>query len=252
MKYAAITFSPTGGTQKVTDILAAGLADEVKSIDLTDRNADFAAVGFDEDDVALIAVPSYGGRVPALAIERLAQVHGGGARAVLVCVYGNHAYEDTLAELEDATKATGFRVVAAVAAIAEHSIVHEVASGRPDAQDAEQLGSFAEKIAAKLAAGDTSEPSIPGNRPYKQAGSGMVPQATEACVACGVCAARCPVGAIDPSDPAKVDAEACIGCMRCIAVCPRGARKVDDAMLAGVTAMLTSKCSERRECELYL
>lgn len=52
--------------------------------------------------MAVIAVPSYAGRVPAPAVQRLTAMQGNGARAVLVCVYGNRAYEDTLVELEDA------------------------------------------------------------------------------------------------------------------------------------------------------
>ena len=125
----------SGGTQKVADRLIRGLEGEPVAVDLTDSQADFSAVALTEEDVAVIAVPSYGGRVPGIAVQRLSAVKGGGARAVLVCVYGNRAYEDTLVELEDAAKAAGFRVVAAVAAIAEHSIAHKYAAGRPDAED---------------------------------------------------------------------------------------------------------------------
>ena len=139
-------------------------------------------------------MPSYGGRVPAVAVERLGMVHGNGARTVLVCVYGNRAYEDTLVELEDAAKQAGFQVIAAVAAIAEHSIARQFATGRPDAQDEAQLSDFAKQIQHKLSVADTSEPTIPGNRPYKKAGGiGMVPKATKECTNCGVCAAECPI-----------------------------------------------------------
>ena len=80
----------------------------------------------------------------------------------------------------------------------------------------------------------------------------MVPQATEDCISCGVCAAACPVRAIDKVDPRQVDGEACISCMRCVAVCPRGARKIDPVKLAAVTQMLSSVCVERKECELFI
>lgn len=97
-------------------------------------------------------------------------------RAVLVCVYGNRAYEDTLVELEDTAKQAGFQVVAAVAAIAEHSIARQFATGRPDAQDEQTLSDFAKQIQQKLSAGNTTEPAIPGNRPYKKTGpGGMIP-----------------------------------------------------------------------------
>ena len=146
MKLYEITFSPTGGTQKAADLLTEALGGERIAVDLTDRTADFSAVAFTPEDVAVIAVPSYGGRVPAAAVQRLETMKGSSARAVLVCVYGNRAYEDTLVELEDAAKQAGFRIIAAVAAIAEHSIVRRYAAGRPDAEDAKQLQAFAGKI----------------------------------------------------------------------------------------------------------
>lgn len=253
MKLYDIVFSPTGGTKKVADCLTGTLEGDVTTVDLTDSKQDFHAVSLTKEDVAVISVPSYGGRVPAVAVERLGMVHGNGARAVLVCVYGNRAYEDTLVELEDAAKQAGFQVIAAVAAIAEHSIARQFAAGRPDAQDAAQLSDFAKQIQHKLSAADTSEPAIPGNRPYKKAGgAGMVPKATKDCTNCGICAAECPVQAIDKKEPKKVDEKACISCMRCIAVCPQGARKINPVMLSAASLMLKKVCSERKECEQFL
>lgn len=253
MKLYDIVFSPTGGTKKVADCLTGTLEGDVTTVDLTDSKQNFHAVSLTKEDVAVISVPSYGGRVPAVAVERLGMVHGNGARAVLVCVYGNRAYEDTLVELEDAAKQAGFQVIAAVAAIAEHSIARQFAAGRPDAQDAAQLSDFAKQIQHKLSAADTSEPAIPGNRPYKKAGgASMVPKATKDCTNCGICAAECPVQAIDKKEPKKVDEKACISCMRCIAVCPQGARKINPVMLSAASLMLKKVCSERKKCELFL
>ena len=253
MKLYDIVFSPTGGTKKVADDLIGALEGDVTTVDLTDSKQDFRAVLLTKEDVAVISVPSYGGRVPAVAAERLGMVHGNGARAILVCVYGNRAYEDTLVELEDAAKQAGFQVIAAVAAIAEHSIARQFAAGRPDAQDAKQLADFAKQIQHKLSAADTSEPAIPGNRPYKKAGgAGMVPKPTKECTNCGICAAECPVQAIDQENSKKVDEKACISCMRCISVCPQDARKVNPVMLSAASLMLKKVCSERKECELFL
>lgn len=253
MKLYSIVFSPTGGTQKVATVLTDALEGEVARVDLTDGKQNFPAVQLTQEDVAVISVPSYGGRVPAVAVERLTKLNGQGARAILVCVYGNRAYEDTLVELEDAAKQAGFRVIAAVAAIAEHSIARQFAAGRPDAQDAKQLSDFARQIQSKLSAGDSTEPSIPGNRPYKKAGgTGMVPKPTKECTSCGVCAAECPVQAIDKKNPKKVDEKACISCMRCISVCPHSARKVSPVMLSAASLMLKKVCSERKDCELFL
>lgn len=253
MKLYKICFSPTGGTQKVADILSEALSQEVCPVDLTDSKTDFSAFSLSETDVAVIAVPSYGGRVPGPAVERLSQIQANGAKGILVCVYGNRAYEDTLVELEDAAKQAGFRVICGVAAIAEHSIVRQFASGRPDEQDQMQLRQFAQKIQTKLAEENPSQPQIPGNRPYKKSGgAGMVPKPTRDCVQCGLCAAKCPVQAIDHEDSKKVDGKTCISCMRCVAICPHSARKVNGVMLAAANTMLKKVCSQRKDCELYL
>ena len=87
MRTYTITFSPTGGTKKVADILSGALWQQVSAVDLTDSHTDFGALALTAEDVALIAVPSFSGRVPEIACQRLAAIQGGGAKAVLVCVY---------------------------------------------------------------------------------------------------------------------------------------------------------------------
>lgn len=47
-------------------------------------------------------------------------------------------------EMEDAAKECGFRVIAAVAAVAQHSGLPRFAAVRPDSSDEEQLADFAE------------------------------------------------------------------------------------------------------------
>lgn len=165
MKINVLYFSPTGGTKRTAQHLAGALGGETLCTDLTVHPAQSAPA-----DAAVIAVPSFGGRVPPLAAQRIRQLKGGGAPAVLLCVYGNRAYEDCLVELQDLASEAGFRVVAAVAAIAEHSIARQYAAGRPDAQDLARLSAFGEAIREKLACGELTEPELPGNRPYKSFG----------------------------------------------------------------------------------
>ena len=253
MSVYEIYFSPTGGTKKVADILTREFAKDIVSVNLTDRKTTPRSFVLSQDDIAVIAVPSYGGRVPVTATERLGAINGNGANAVLVCVYGNRAFEDTLVELQDTAKQAGFKVIAAVAAVAEHSIARQFAAGRPDAEDSQKLCEFAKQIGKKLSAKDASEPAIPGDRPYKKSGgSGMVPKPAKECVKCGVCAKECPVGAIAPDDPKKVDEQACISCMRCIAVCPHSARRLNPVAMGAVGLALKKVCSDRKECELFI
>ena len=46
---------------------------------------------------------------------------------------------------------------------------------------------------------------------------------TESCIACGTCAAECPVDCIAEGDIYVIDASQCIDCGSCEAGCPVGA-----------------------------
>ena len=254
MKLALITFSPTGGTQKVADLLGEEWGGTIERVDLTDSGANLGQVTLTEEDVAIIAMPSYGGRVPGLAAERLKAVSGGGARGILVCVYGNRAYEDTLVEMEDLAREAGFRPVAALATVAEHSIMHQYATGRPDAEDGAELRAFVGKIKARCDSNTgAADLHLPGNRPYKKAaGAGIIPKAGKACVSCGQCAEKCPAQAISRENPKVTDRAKCIGCMRCVALCPQSARQPSKIMVSVAAMALKKACSVRKGSELYL
>ena len=108
---------------------------------------------------------------------------------LLVCVYGNCAYEDTLTELQDLAARQGLYVIAAVAAVAKHSILHQYAAGRPDTEDIRILRNFGEKIFQQIKSGPVQETvlSLPGSRPYKAYGGvGMIPKANKNCTKCGL------------------------------------------------------------------
>lgn len=253
MKLYEIVFSPTGGTKRVSNLLIHALGEDIVTIDLIDHHVTQKQYACSDDDLAVISIPSFGGRVPSVAIERLSSIQGNGAKAVLVCVYGNRAFEDTLVELEDAAEQAGFQVIAAISAIAEHSIARQFANGRPDQDDEKVLLAYAEKIKEKLREKCYTKPQIPGNRPYKVSkGTAMVPKTSKECVSCGLCVKECPVQAIDWNDPSKVDEKACISCMRCVAVCPHSARRLNKALQAAAGMMLKKVCSDRKENKLYV
>ncbi len=253
MPYYQIVFSPAGGTQKVSDGLTAAWPGEITTVDLSDRQADFAALALSPEDLVVIAVPSFAGRVPQLAAQRLSRIAGNHARAVLLAVYGNRDYDDTLVELEDFANSCGFKVISAVAAVGQHSMIPEYAAGRPDARDLASLKDFSGRILEKAQAQLSDSPEIPGDRPYRKAGGGgLLPQTNDCCIDCKVCAKRCPSGAIDMVDVSKIDPDLCISCFRCVAVCPVDAKYMDPERVQKVAEAIREACIVRKENELYL
>lgn len=249
-----ITFSPTGGTDRVTDLLMESFGEEKKEISLLPEHGEYDTCELQGEDMCFIAMPSFGGRIPQIAAERLGKMRGNGARAVLVCVYGNRAYEDTLVELQDVAEAAGFVVCGAVAAVAEHSIMHKFAAGRPDEKDSAELREFGRKLREYLESHQAPEKlELPGSRPYKELGTiPFIPKPGKGCNSCGYCARFCPVGAIDPQDVKKVDEKKCISCMRCVAVCPKNVRRLNKVMLLAAETKMAKLFETRKENQMFL
>lgn len=257
MKMTEIVFSPTGGTQKVADIfsqaLATELGAEVEQIDLSDPFIDETDLSVDSDFVAVIAMPCFGGRVPAVAMRRLNLIAGNKAKCIVINVYGNRAFDDALLEMEDGARNSGFDVIAAIAAIAEHSIMHQFAAGRPDDTDVDNLQKFAKEIALLIKSGEAlDEPSVPGDSPYLKASAvPLVPHITGKCVSCGKCSKSCPVTAINSVD-FKADKNICIACMRCIEVCPENARSINSVMVKAASMAIKKQAKVRKEAQIIL
>lgn len=252
MSVYAIYFSPTNSTEKIVKIIAEEFGTYQK-IDLSKKDNLFDQ-SFHKDDVCIIGVPSYGGRVPSIALEHMKNFKGNNARAILVVSYGNRAYEDTVRELAECVRSQGFLCFAAITAVAEHSIMHQFATGRPNETDQKELIQFSRKILDKLKTevlSDTLE--LPGNYPYREYnGVPLKPKAGKGCTRCGLCANLCPVGAISLKEPQKTDSKLCISCMRCVKVCPNNSRKVNSLLVKIASKKMKTACANEKKNELFI
>ncbi|WP_302826327.1 EFR1 family ferrodoxin [Anaerofustis stercorihominis] len=249
-------FSPTGGSEKIAKIIAGVWEnDKVKNIDISIYNEDYGKYEFGSNELCIITVPSFGGRVPNAAMNNISKIKGDHTPALLVVSYGNRAYDDTLLELKETLNDNGFLCFSAIAAVAEHSIMHIYGKGRPDEDDKKELITYSKKVKDYLADNDEikGEVNIPGNYPYKEYnGVPIKPKASDKCSECGLCAKRCPVGAIPLDNPKLTDKEKCISCIRCIEICPNNARSVNKVMLAASKKKLKKVCENRKNNDFFI
>lgn len=222
-----IYFSGTGTTCRCVRKIAESFSyDSTEEYNLADNpTPDWSS--FDKEDMLIVGMPVYGGRIPQYAVKTLQTIQGNQASAAAVVVYGNRDYDDALLELADLLQAQGCRLCGAGAFVARHSIFPRVAAGRPDEKDLQELKNFGDQLAKKVRSdGDYTPLEIKGNRPYKKYGGVPIHPQTDKtrCTQCGVCASKCPTGAIDKTNPQHTDHKKCITCGRCIEVCGHDAR----------------------------
>lgn len=241
-------FSPTGNTRKSLEAMAAALGGPAEAVDLTAAQA-VPARSFGRDDIVIIGMPVYAGRVPAVARERFAGFRGDGTSCLVVVTYGNRHYDDALLELSRMAEEQGFAVKGAAALVGRHTF-GSIQMERPDREDLAAAGSFAVRALAKT--GDSPVVAIPGNTPYRDGGQGgkFRPQTSDACVRCGLCVEECPVHAI--AEDCRTIADTCLSCFRCIRNCPVEAKNMDTEAYNAFASAFTEKLRERRENEYYL
>ncbi len=246
-------FSPCGTTQKaVCSVAQTWEGIPKKELELTPFAVADQSYTFTAEEILVVGVPAFGGRVPKTAVQRLQNLHGNQTPAVAVVTFGNRAFDDTLIELQDILQKQGFVVVAGIGAVTEHSIMHCFGKDRPTAEDCKELCAFGAEIKAHMAKGIQPAKNIPGNRPYMVYHSaGLVPMTDDGCQHCGICADHCPVGAIPKEQPNTTQKEICISCMGCIAICPEKARNVPAPVLDMLMERLGPACSTRKENTLF-
>jgi len=262
-------FSATGTTEKIVTGIAEVLATTLdckitQNINFTLPDARKEQVTFAPQDLVVVGVPVYAGRVPNVLLKYLNTITGSGAMAVAVVVYGNRHFDDALMELKDILELDGLTVMAGGAFIGEHSFSKILGANRPDESDMAIALEFARKVSQKVAQNEFESVFVPGSRerkPYFQPKDTegkpvnmlkVTPKTSSDCIDCKLCVSLCPMGSIDAEDVSKITG-ICIKCCACIKRCPVGAKQFEDAGFLGHAKEIeNSYCSPRREPALFL
>lgn len=251
MSIVEIFFSPSGTTKKVSNIIADNFNQEKEICDLLNFES---SNGLASDDIAIVAMPIFAGRIPKSARERLSKIKGDNTKAIAVANYGNAHVTDALLELVDVLKENGFDVIAAATTVSHHSIFDGVAVGRPDESDIEKINDFSKKCIEKIESGESLQSEVPGNRPYTE--YKQLPFVIECdentCAFCYDCVSICPEHAIPDDDPITTDLESCSRCTSCIAICPEDARAFAGDAFDAKKVDFEKANSERKEPDFYL
>lgn len=267
----ALYFSATDTTKEIVNGIAnkisANIGGEsvVNQIDFTLPAARKNAVSFTADDLVIVGIPVYAGRVPNILLKYLDSITGNGALAVAVVVYGNRDYDDALLELKNILVSRGFMVIAGGAFIGEHSFSKTLGGNRPDVKDMAIAEDFAEQILAKINTADTLRiPEVKGNYPYRSYYvpkdkndepvndfRKITPKTNDLCIDCKLCVEICPMGSIDVDDVSILNG-ICIKCCACVKKCPVQAKFFDDENYLKHKYELELEFADRKEPELFI
>lgn len=261
-------FSATGTTEKIIKGLAQELSSHIEDsnqvvhYNFTLPNNRFETVNFNSEDIVIVGIPVYAGRVPNVLLKYLNSVKSNGALAIPIVVYGNRNYDDALIELKDILETNGFHVIAAGAFVGEHSFSYILAKGRPDDEDYTLIKEFAREIFLKLLS-DKKTVEVPGENPYRnyykpKNKNGefvdirkVVPKTNKDCTYCKICVKVCPMGSIDFYDTSKLNG-ICIKCGACIKKCPVQAKYFDDDNYLNHKHELEIDFAERKRPEFFV
>lgn len=257
-----VYFSPTETTKSVVEGVARGYkATAVERIDLTKPLARLKPLQTGENELLIVGVPVYMGRVPEVIRAWLQSIKALNTPTVCIVVYGNRVYDDALRELKDILTADGCIPIAAGVFIGEHSFSSDetpIAIGRPDSRDLSQAEAFGRKIKDKLDAilsvEEIEDLDVPGEFPYRgetKLWDVDFLAVSNDCNLCQLCAEACPVGAIDVANSRLIDQEKCITCCACIKNCPQHARTIKPGPVHDASIRLNTLFKEPQQPEFF-
>ena len=272
-RIVAAYFSPTGNTETIAKAMAKAASKEtnlpVEYIDFTPPQAREKTYEFEKDDLLIIGLPVYAGRLPNKILPFVQEnLRGHDTVSVAFVCYGNRSFDDGLSELIYEQERAGFRPAGAAAFATQHAFATSLAHGRPDEADLAEAKQFAMELLelirnvedpAELAPlqVDGNTPPGPYYRPKRMDGEPAVflkakpVTDPEKCIACGTCARVCSMGSIDPADVTQTPG-ICIKCQACVTHCQAGAKYFDHPDFLSHKEMLETNFREEKKNRFWI
>lgn len=249
-KLSKVYFSPSGTTEKIVNEVA-------KNFNMNRENYDL--LSFDEeknfeDELVIIGMPVFNGRIPKLARKRLSRMKGNNTKAIVILNYGNMEYLDALLELTDLLKENNFNIVGVATTVSQNSLFNEIGYNRPDEFDLARIDEFSKRVLKKLENNEDNEIFVSGYKPYTQytKPTYSINCDEDLCTECLDCYYTCPEEAIPEMAPTLTDRDSCTSCSTCINVCSEGARSFQGPAYEAERQDAISNYMERKEAEFYL
>ena len=215
------------------------------------------------NDLIILGIPTYAGRVPNKIVESIQKnIIGNQTPAIVLATYGNRSCGDTLKESVNILSQNNFYILAAASLCCEHAFSKFLASGRPNQKDYQDIICFARRIEEKLPdytfISEHKEWEVgPYYVPLKLDGSPArflkaFPQTNlDGCTDCKACARVCPMNSIDWNDVSKM-VGICIKCQACVRVCKEHCKYFDDADFLSHVRMLEENYTEYKENQFWV
>ncbi len=257
-----MSFSPTKNTQKLVCTIGSMLKERlglpVSFVDLTKKEEREKKRVFDADDLVVIGLPTYAGRLPNKIVPSLQEyLYGQETKCICAVTFGNRSPDGSRIELEAIMHENGFVPIASCAVVGVHAFSDVLTKNRDFCKDEEDLQQWCQSISLDTH-GKYQPQTIPSyyvpkeenGQPAHFLKAKPVTDRTR-CDSCGLCAILCPMQSISPQKVWEVPG-ICIKCQACVKRCPTHAKSFEDASFLSHVKMLEKNFCEPKENEYII
>ena len=152
-----ISYSPVGGTAKMTEMMAEEVAASLRECSPADISVECCTIkegnsvpSFDEDSVVILGMPVYVGKIPLPAIKAMRDISGRSAMTLGLVSYSGRGYGNALYELRHFAEEKGFAMVGAGAVAISYGAARGSSRSGYVAIDTKSLREYAKAASSKI------------------------------------------------------------------------------------------------------